>query len=115
MQTNYFSPKVFGKNNYGWFTDEVIKFGHTNRTLENLQSMSYCYLASYVGPHIDFGWNPFANTFKAYLKMPKRLNISPNALPKVIKSFNIWQKKIRPLSTIRLITVKKNESRASNN
>ena len=59
-----FSPKVFGKNNYGWFTDEVIKFGHTNRTLENLQSMSYCYLASYVGPHIDFGWNPFANTFR---------------------------------------------------
>ena len=74
MQTNDFSPKVFGKNNYGWFTDEVIKFGHTNRTLENLQSMSYCYLASYVGPHIDFGWNPFANTFKAYLKMPKKLN-----------------------------------------
>ena len=53
--------------------------------MENLRSMSYCYLAAYVGPHFDFGWTPFANTFKAYLKMPK--NINPNTDE---KKHSIW-------------------------
>ena len=47
--------------------------------------MGPCYLAAYVGPHFDFGWTPFANTFKAYLKMPK--NINPNTDE---KKHSIW-------------------------
>ena len=56
------------------FVEKVIDFGYTNRTLETLQSSSSYFLASYIGPHLEFGWNPFANTFKEYLKMKKNLD-----------------------------------------
>ena len=56
------------------FAERVIDFGATNRTMEALRENVWIFLASYIGPHLDFGWIPFAETFKAYLDMPKNLN-----------------------------------------
>ena len=56
------------------FAERVIDFGHTDRTLEVLQSNGNYLLSSYIGPHLEFGWTPFANTFKEYLKMAKTLD-----------------------------------------
>ena len=55
------------------FAERVIDFGATNRTIEALRSNVWVFLASYIGPHLEFGWTPYADTFKAYLDMPKTL------------------------------------------
>ena len=56
------------------FAERVIDFGGTNRTIESLRSNPWMFLAPYIGPHLEFGWTPYADTFKAYLDMPKTLN-----------------------------------------
>ena len=66
---------MFGKNySHSHFEERVIDFGYTDRTLEDLRSDVWIFLASYIGPHLEFGWEPYANTFKEYLKMENLLD-----------------------------------------
>ena len=66
---------MFNKNySNSHFDERVIDFGATNRTMEALRSNVWIFLASYIGPHLEFGWTPYADTFKAYLDMPNKLD-----------------------------------------
>ena len=66
--------KVFKKDYSSSFAYSAEHFRNGGQTLQALKKRNWNHVASFVGPHLDFGWVPFAETFAEYLKLPKTLN-----------------------------------------
>ena len=72
------NSKLFNEDYTAKFYNSVKYFKKAGQTLKILQSRAshWEYLSSYVGPHFEFGWTPFKETFAEILKLPKKF--SPN-------------------------------------